>query len=53
VPRAAAIRFVVDAFVSIVLWWVEDNSDVTAPDADAVFRRLIVPAVNAAGIGSV
>ncbi len=47
VPRDAAVQFVVDALFSVLNWWFERNPKLSATQADAIFRRLVLPAFTA------
>lgn len=40
VPRGLAIQHVVTAFISVLRWWLEEQPDLTAREADRMFRRL-------------
>jgi AcrR family transcriptional regulator len=48
VPRSALVQFVVGALMSILTWWLEGGSDLESAQVDAIFRRLTVPAIEAA-----
>lgn len=50
VPRDAAVQFTVDALFSILLWWFEHNPRLSPAEADAIFRRLALPALAGAGL---
>jgi len=50
IPREAVIQFTVDALFSILLWWLERNPELSPAEADAIFRRLTLPALAAAGM---
>jgi AcrR family transcriptional regulator len=50
VPRDAAIQFTVDTLFSILLWWCERSPKLSPAEADAIFRRLTLPALAAVGI---
>jgi len=50
VPRDAVIQFTVDALFSILLWWFERNPKLSPTEADAIFRRLTLPALAAVGV---
>ena len=50
IPREAVIQFTVDAFFSVLLWWLERNPELSPAEADAIFRRLTLPALAAAGM---
>ena len=45
VPRSAAVQFVVGALVSILTWWIEEKSKLSLAEANAIFRRLTIPAI--------
>lgn len=47
IPRDAMVRFTVDALFSILLWWLEEHPKLTPAQADAIFRRLTLPALAA------
>ncbi len=49
VPRDAVVQFTVDALFSILFWWLEHNPKLSSAEADAIFRRLTLPALAAAG----
>lgn len=49
VPREAVVQFTVAALFSILLWWLEHNPKLSPAEADAIFRRLALPALTAAG----
>jgi AcrR family transcriptional regulator len=48
IPRSALIQFVVGALMSILTWWLEGGSNLKPAQVDAIFRRLTVPAIEAA-----
>lgn len=49
IPREALVCFIVDAFFSILRWWLRQAASQPAPaDVDALFRRLVLPALNSA-----
>ena len=50
VPRSAAIHVVVDALVSIILWWVEKYPNLPPGEVDAIFRRMMIPAIDGASL---
>lgn len=50
IPRDAVIQFTVDALFSILLWWFQRNPKLSPAAADAIFRRLTLPALAAAGV---
>jgi len=45
VPRSAVIQFVVGALMSVLTWWIEEKSKLSPAEADAIFRRLTIPAI--------
>ena len=45
IPRDAVVQFTVDALFSILLWWLEQNPKLSPAGADAIFRRLTMPAL--------
>jgi AcrR family transcriptional regulator len=47
VPRSALVQFVVGSLMSILTWWLDGRSDLKPAQADAIFRRLTVPAIEA------
>lgn len=49
VPRDAIVQFTVDALFSILLWWLEQKPTLSPVQADALFRRLTLPALAAGG----
>jgi len=50
IPRDAVVQFTVHALFSILLWWLEHNPKLSPAEADAIFRRLTLPALAAAGL---
>ena len=48
IPRSAFIQFVVGSLMSILTWWLESGSDLEPAQVDAIFRRLTIPAIEAA-----
>jgi AcrR family transcriptional regulator len=48
ISRSATIHAVVDAMISIIQWWVEMNPRLAPSDVDAVFRSLLIPAIDGA-----
>ncbi len=50
IPRDAVVQFTVEALVSILTWWFEHSPKLPPAEADAIFRRLTVPALAAAGV---
>lgn len=47
IPRDALVRFVVDAFFSVLDWWFERSPALAPAEVDTIFRRLVVPALAA------
>lgn len=47
IPREALVRFVVDAFFSVLDWWFERSPALAPAEVDTIFRRLVVPALAA------
>lgn len=50
IPRDAVVQFIVDALFSILLWWFEHNPKLSPAKADAIFRRLTLPALVGGGL---
>jgi AcrR family transcriptional regulator len=50
VPRSALVQFVVGSLMSVLTWWLESGSHLEPAEADAIFRRLTVPALEAASL---
>lgn len=44
-PPNAVVHFVVGAFISVVTWWLDERSKLSPAEANAVFRRLTLPAI--------
>ncbi len=44
-PRSAVIHFVVGALMSVVTWWLDERSKLSPAEANAIFRRLTLPAI--------
>ncbi|MBS3647319.1 TetR/AcrR family transcriptional regulator [Pseudaminobacter sp. 19-2017] len=40
VPRGLAVQYVVTTFITVLRWWLEEQPNLTAREADRVFRRL-------------
>jgi AcrR family transcriptional regulator len=49
-PREAVTRFVVDGFVAVTLWWLEQSPQTSPAEVNAIFRRLALPALKSAGL---
>ncbi len=49
-PRTAVVRFVVDAFESVLRWSLEQQPASPAQTANAIFRRLTLGALAGAGV---
>lgn len=45
IPRELAGKFVVDAFQSVLTWWLERRADLDPADVNLMFRRLVLPAI--------
>jgi hypothetical protein len=45
VPTKALTHFVVGALISVLTWWLDERSKLSPAEADAVFRRLTLPAL--------
>jgi len=45
VPRNAVVHFVVGALISVITWWLDERSKLSPAEADAIFRRLTLPAI--------
>jgi AcrR family transcriptional regulator len=45
VPKNAVIHFVVGALISVITWWLDERSKLSPAEADAIFRRLTLPAI--------
>ena len=50
VPREALVHFTIDALFSILLWWFDRSPQRSPAEIDAIFRRLVLPALAAAGV---
>ena len=48
IPRDAVVQFIVDALFSILRWWLERSPKLSPLEADAIFRRLVLPALDGA-----
>jgi AcrR family transcriptional regulator len=44
-PKNAVIHFVVGALMSVITWWLDERSKLSPAEADAIFRRLALPAI--------
>ena len=44
-PRNAVIQFVVGALMSVLTWWLDERSKLSPAEANAIFRRLTLPAI--------
>jgi AcrR family transcriptional regulator len=49
-PRNAVIHFVVGSLISVITWWFDERSKLTPAEADAIFRRLTLPAILNIGV---
>ncbi len=45
VPKNALTHFVVGALISVITWWLDERSKLSPAEADAIFRRLTLPAI--------
>lgn len=45
VPRDLVARYVVDAFQSVLTWWLERRPELAAAEIDRMFRRLVLPSL--------
>lgn len=50
IPLNAIIQFVVGAFISTLVWWIEQSPELSPSEADTIFRRLTLPAIASFGI---
>ncbi|HWB99903.1 MAG TPA: TetR/AcrR family transcriptional regulator [Bryobacteraceae bacterium] len=48
--RQAAVQLTVDSLLSILLWWFEQRPRLGPAEVDALFRRLVLPGLAAAGV---
>lgn len=48
IPHSALVQFVVGSLMSILTWWLDDKSNLEPSQVDAIFRRLTIPAIEAA-----
>jgi len=44
-PKNAVTHFVVGALISVITWWLDERSKLSPAEADAIFRRLTLPAI--------
>ena len=47
-PADALVENTVGSLMSILTWWVDRRNRLTAPEADALFRRLTIPGLRQA-----
>jgi AcrR family transcriptional regulator len=45
IPRGAVIEFVVGSIVSVLTWWLDEKTKLSAAEVDAIFRRLTLPSI--------
>lgn len=45
IPVNAVVHFVVGALMSVITWWLDERSKATPTEANAIFRRLTLPAI--------
>jgi AcrR family transcriptional regulator len=50
VPEEALVSFLTETLFSIVAWWFKEPPGRAPGDADRIFRKLAIPALNAAGL---
>ena len=50
IPQDAVVQFTVDALFSILFWWLDHSPKLSPAEADAIFRRLALQALAAAGL---
>ncbi|MEO6567923.1 MAG: hypothetical protein ABIO94_04105 [Opitutaceae bacterium] len=43
IPRELLVQFLVETLFSVLLWWFESAPKLSPRDADAMFRRLVLP----------
>jgi AcrR family transcriptional regulator len=43
IPREVVVDYVATTFVLVLNWWIDSRSPLTAREADAVFRSLVMP----------
>jgi AcrR family transcriptional regulator len=48
VPVDALVEYTVGSLMSILTWWLDRRNRLTAPEADAMFRRLTIPGLRQA-----
>ena len=46
VPKNVVTHFVVGALISVITWWLDERSKLSPAEADAIFRRLTLPAIS-------
>jgi AcrR family transcriptional regulator len=44
-PRNAVTHFAVGALISVITWWLDERSKLSPAEANAIFRRLTLPAI--------
>jgi len=45
IPRNVMIQFIVGALMSVITWWLDERSKSSPSEANAIFRRLTLPAI--------
>ena len=45
IPRSAVVQFVVGALMAVVTWWLDEKSTLSPGEANAIFRRMTIPAI--------
>jgi AcrR family transcriptional regulator len=48
-PPALVADYVISTFILVLRWWIESDSQLSAADADRIFRALVTPALESAG----
>ena len=48
VPPEALVQFIAGALFGLLMWWLDGKARVSPAEADAMFRRLAIPALKAA-----
>ncbi len=49
IPRGAVVQFVVGALMAVITWWLDEKSTLSPAQANAIFRRMTIPAILDAG----
>lgn len=48
-PKDLAVRFVVDTFQTVLIWWLERRPALSHGEVDARFRQLVMPLIEGTG----